>query len=312
MRRVLVAVLLSGVAVGAAGQPREAFRAAVSGRNLWCFVATPYETSPYLQWLRSDGESFDVEAGFFHIDSADGWNVFATVGGEIIRVAPNGWRVPFFSHPTLRAGPVALAPSGRIFVVLHQSPGLTFLGVISPDGVLIATHPLPYNSAWAIWDAGNDCNVFYRRANYTIARFDACAGVALPDLPMPWFADLEVLPNGEFLVATSNRVNLYDSMGTFVRTIVELPGGSFIEQVAISPHGDRVAYALGDCTQPSQVVMVAFADGSELSREYIEINMPNGLVLGAAEPAPIPTTNEIALLILTLTLASAAVSLLRR
>lgn len=326
MRWVLVAFLLIGSVAAPPGtvhaQVLEPFRAVVSGRDVFCVIANPL-IAQHLVWLGVDRTYYDSDVR--QIDSADGQHVLALTRGDIVRITPDNSRTPFFSDPILNAAAFAVAPNGRVFAKVYPIPFPTptnmLLGVISPHGVLEATHAIPGmadHPNHGIWDGGDDCTVLFLRTNGATGRFNACSGEVLADLPLPLHVrDVEPLPTGQLLVVTRNRVQVHNATGNLVRVIVDSHNpDTELGQAAITPDGQSIVYAISSCTTTNGwlVTVPFFADAVEFTYEGedIDINMPTGLVLGATHPAPVPAMSEIALLLLTFTLAFAAVFLLRR
>lgn len=71
--------------------------------------------------------------------------------------------------------------------------------------------------------APNNCTVFYTSYGPNVKRFDACAGVQLPDfnlqaVPGGIAHDLRVLPDGGVLVSSGQVVARLDSTGALMRT----------------------------------------------------------------------------------------------
>ena len=322
MRRIpaaLAALLVADLTLAgaASAQGPERFDAVMSGLSTWCF-GVPIAT-PVLQWL--DPDRYYYETDVIVVDSPDGRTVLAAVGGTIVYLTPSNRRTTFFEHPDYRVSFFAVAPNGRVFAWLSSSPTDTVLGVISPTGALEATHALPsiqtsFFGAF-LWDAGDDCTLFFAKKFGRVGRMNACTGAALSDFETGSYPyDIEPAGNGQFLVASRRDVLLYDGSGALIRRVATVPAWSEGEvgQVALSADAQAVWYTISGCTLGGSLGAVTFADGADLlpADDWLPApNFPNALVLGASA-ADVQAASPATLLLLALTLALAGLSVLRR
>lgn len=324
MRRpaILLAFLLA-TATAAQQRPRATFHAVISGLSAFC-GGVPF-VSQHLDWIAEDFTVYTEHGShIYQVDSADGRALFAGIGGgRIVRLAPDGTQTPFFQHPSLAAGEFAVTRSGRVFAVLFDTstspPYRTSLAVIGPDGSLEALHSLPFpgpiGHATTIWDAGDDCTLLFRRTQTTVGRMNACTGQFLSDFTTvsSFVNDVEPLPDGRFLIASSGELALHDASGVRIRQIATPLAA--IRQVAVSRDTQTVWYVDSDCGGGGGGLLfaVSFSDGQPLFDEPIgiSINLPTGLVIADAG-ADVPALSATSLALLAATLALAAVSVLRR
>ena len=323
IRRIL-AVLAVVAATEAHAQVAQPFEVALGGGSgNACNTGAPGFVF-MMQWFGTH-ENYYSATNVVQIDSGDGVNVFALVNNAIVRITPDNTRTPFFSDPAWYVREFTVVPeTGRIYAVIAPQPiiGETHLGVISPQGVLTATYPLGIAASSRVTSRG--CIFYFVRDGNpaAIGRFDACSGTALPDLPtgIPRIQDIDVLPDGRFLVAGERAVTLHDASGALNRTFVTLPPSAkspyTVQQVAASPDLSTIWYAIGGCDlDESELISIAFATADELSRRRIGLghfNLPNSLVVGANSSHAVPTASEWALIALSAILAAAGVFPLKR
>ena len=144
--------------------------------------------------------------------------------------------------------------------------------------------------------------------------------LALPDLVAGSFRDIEALPNGQVLLSSGDQVFLYDAAGTLVREVAELSDYGFgnnvaAAQIAINPDGSvlYVTASAGCDEEPNLLLTISFASGELLSNRPLAMNGPTSLVVGTlVNPANVPAAGTAALAFLAITLAFAAIWLLRR
>jgi hypothetical protein len=212
---------------------------------------------------------------------------------EIVRVLPDGSTEPFFAGvPNGHAHGIAVARDGRILVTVNTSRQ-SYLAVISPAGDLDALHQLPVSVDHTTLAIATDgCTVYYTGGLWwmstAIKRIDACTGGWLPDLaPVASVSDIEVLPNGDLLVATGGRdVLLYDRAGVLLRVPIRLAKG-FVEQLAFAKGVVWMSVPRsGYCY--CELVRVVLSSGSETGERWpIAMPIVNSIVVSdATEPPP--------------------------
>lgn len=314
-----LAVITLPIIATAQGQ---SFEVAVSGAYAAC--AIPESNFPGgIQWFNPDSVQAD---GAFSIAS-DGGNVFG-----VVNTFPSTFRVQYYPEP---ASPVTIysssgysvssiaASRGRIFLSARALPGgvNAFLLVLSPDQVLEATYPMAFSDDLAA--AFDGCTLYHwsRDDPDTIGRINGCTGAPLA--PFATFAepifDVHPLTDGTVLVAAGTAIHQLNAAGVIIRTIplsnftFDAPYGAFPLEVALS--ADRVLYiAVGnDCDMDQPLLLrVAFDTGLELSRRPLEFGIANGMVLGPASHAPVPTLGDVGLLLVTIAIAAVGLIALRR
>jgi hypothetical protein len=316
-RLVIPALLLMIVAIAPAATAQQDFEVVASG--IWAPAACAILPAMYpaLQWFNPDHLEREFGGGpqIEQIASGDRRRVLGIRSGNRVQVmvlSPSGTQTPFFDGlPGASPRAIAVASSGRVFVTYLQA-GSPFVAVISPAGVLEATHPLPaglVSDVLAI--AGDGCTLFYRSAT-AIARFDACTGTALPDFaPIPAdLHDVEVLPDGRVLVTTAASVLLYTAAGVVERTVASLVtygiDGEFGDATLSVDGGSVYIAVVNYCDAAGVLLQVSFATGAEVSRRPLGFGIATGLVAGVGL-ATVPTASELALLTLAVTLALAGI-----
>jgi hypothetical protein len=299
-------------------QAQQPFEAVVSGSRVFGCGIVPIIT-PGIQWYTPDRQ--DSATDVLAIASGDHQRVLALLlgGGQIrvVELRPDGTRVPFFSGLAGSFGStIAVASTGRVFVTYS-----TNVAVISPAGVLEATHPLPAAAQITTAVGPDGCTLFYR-AGSDVRRINGCTGAVLPDYltGLADIQDIHPLQNGQVLIAADQTVRLYDASGAFVRTVFTLPQPEFsdrvVDEIATTPD-DQVLYLTPaqacEFGQTESLLTVRLSDGELLTRRLLVLNRVSGLVVGTLGlPADVPAAGPAALLMLTITLAFAAVWLLRR
>lgn len=317
MRNLLIALLFLPLAAAAQDQP---FEAVVSGHQTFGCLIIPIIDSR-IQWFTPDRVESSPTIG--PIATGDHERVFAIIqqnppSVRVMQVEPDGTRTPFFEGlPGAFASAIAVAPSGRV-VVTYGSP--VNVAVISAGGALEATYALPGALQFPAIAIGPDnCTLYYTKAG-SVGRFDVCTGTALPDFIAGSFLDIEALPNGQVLLSSGDQVFLYDAGATLIREVAELSDYGFAnevlaEQIALDPEGVTlyVTANAGCDAEPNRLLTISFAAGELLSNRQLEINRPSSLVVGTLEGlSDVPAAGTAALGFLAITLAFAAIWLLRR
>lgn len=302
MRVSLLLLLLAAAPLAGAQQK---FDAVVAGHDIMggCYILPIARNR--VQWYQPDAV---YDRDFMTIGSADGRRVLALSWGNpltIVEIRPDGSQVPFYTGPQPAGLGMAVAANGTVFV---STGGMASQLVrISPEGVLEATYPFSGSNHLAV--APDGCTILYSFGTNLIRRINGCTGEALPDFaPSGWINDIDVLPDGQVLVASESSVRLYTAEGVLVRTVASL--GSYglgdRQADAVAVRGGVLAVAAVDGCQADEsfLLRVDFSDGTELSREPLQLTTARGLVLGASVPG-VPTLGEMALALLAFALAAA-------
>jgi hypothetical protein len=292
------------------------FEAVMTGRVVVGCMILPISFSA-VQWVNPDRLYTDpnTTSETRSVTSAPGLPVFALRDGDIINLQPDG------THTVILAGSfyaLTVAPSGRFFATTG-----TDLSVISSAGVLEATYPLPGATPVSalVAVASDGCTVYYRKSS-SIGRVNGCTGAPLSDfmaINISDLYDIHPLPNGQVLIARTNGVDLHDASGSLIRNVANIADYGFDPllyapyQVAATPDGQVVWMAiLNGCEEMGSLVRVAIQDGHELSRVDAETSTANGLVIGTATTAGVPTAGNLALAAFAIVLACTGALLLRR
>lgn len=319
MKNVRLGPLLLLLFVTLGTQAQQPFRAALSGRDTRGCSIIPISFR-HLEWFPTRVE-FATNVAYIAADGND--RVFGLLLGppasglRIVRVQPDGTQTPFYQDLDAIALSFAVTRDGRVYVPLRTG-GSFFLAVISPAGVLEATHPLPITEhPYSTAVAYDGCTVFFTDfGSTTISRFNACTGTPLSNLVVAApVQDVEPLANGQILLAQNQNANLYDANGVFIRTAASLPtygyfvhGEEFIGQLAVDSSMADLWLTVSGCDITGELLRVQFNSGSEMSRADISLNEPNALVLSSVNAATsdVPLSPN-ALLLLAVALAAVAV-----
>lgn len=310
-------VLALALFVPAAAAQQDVFEVVVSG--IWapetCLIVPRITFA--VQWFNPDRLELGSQPNVSAIGTGDNRRVFglvATSGVRVVTLSPSGARTPFFEGLAGTSSSIAVAPDGRVFVRYTQAGQR--LAVISPSGVLEATYALPNQTSGTPIAVADGCTVHYA-AGSTIARFDACTGTALSDFASVAPTDFALLSDGRAVVSSGANLDLYSAGGVFDRTIANVVALGFPAEysagpVAVTADGERLYVAVtGVCSDPAFLVEIDIATGALISRRGLTMNSTYDVVAGAGH-ATIPTTSEIGLLALAVTLALAAISILKR
>jgi hypothetical protein len=323
MRRLLIAVVL--FAAGAA-RAQQAFEAVVSGIASDCVPVMPAPPSASIRWFAPDRSRFPG-GPIAPLASGDHQRVFAVIQepsppfhGRVIRIEPDGTQTTFYDSFTGVSGfAITVAANGRVFVVYEGEN----LAVISAAGTLEGLYVLPAPVPRPFIAIGPDsCTLYYEKdaTGGAIARFDVCNGTPLPDFTTGVFLDIDPLPDGQVLLSSGDQIFLYSAAGTLVREVAELsdhgfPGNTVASQIALNPAGTVLyATATEPCLGLNRLVTIDYVNGELTSvRPLVAVAVPNSLVIGPLQVlANVPAAGTLTLLALAMTIALAAVWLLRR
>lgn len=300
-----VSLLLLLLAVAPFAEAQQKFDAVVAGHDIagGCFIV-PF-SHDLVQWYQPNAV---YAREVVTIGSADGRRVLALMYGNpltIVEIRPDGTQVPFYTGLQPGGVGMAVAANGTVFVsVSGMTPELVR---ISPAGALEASYPFPGSNHLAV--APDGCTVLYSSGPSLIRRINGCTGAALPDFAaVDFINDIEMLPDGQVLVASESFVRLYTAAGVLVRTVASLAAYGLDEHTtdAVAVRGGvLVIAAVHFCTAAeSALLRVDFSDGTELAREGLQLTTARGLVLGASVPG-VPTLGEMTLALLAFALAAA-------
>ena len=307
--RALVLVLLLALAVAAGAQ--QPFDFAVSGQSFSCGITTPI-IRDRADFHFSQQEPVQVD-DIVMIAPGPAGTVYGLLrNSAVVRLASNGSSVPFFGGvPGAIAHGIAATPAGRVFITVSVG-GVSQLAVVSPAGAQEALYPLPVQVINPVLTvAGDGCTVYYADgfagSGTAVKRINGCTGAALPDFAaLSGVYDVEVLPNGEVLVAADNGVRLYSAAGTFLRTVLSRTA----YQAALVNGIVWIVAETESCR--NDLLRVSFDTGTEVApRVLLDPVIVNGLVVGAGSPANVPTAGEVALTLLAFVLAGAGSLVLR-
>ena len=316
--RTLGLLLLLGLSLTAGAQQYEF---AVSGADFPCFILPIVSEQAWFYFPDPPQPDLPRESPVVTYDTpmiagGAGGVVFGVKRtSEVVRFTANGLPTPFFGGIAGAQVPgIAVAPSGRIYRSVYRG-GVAHLAVISPAGVQEAIYPLPGSPFPEILAVAPDsCTVYY--ANVTgIKRINGCTGAPLPDLvALEDVNDIEILPNGELLVAAGQQVFHYSAAGALIRTVTSLASYGFnasatLEEVALS---NGVLWIVASQGCETELLRVAFDTGAEV-RARLELTLvtASGLVINSATAANVPTAGEVALTLLAFAIAAAGSFVLR-
>lgn len=313
--RGLLLVLSAALSLTAAAQPFEAVLAGDTVRG--CYILPMIDRG--LVWVNPDRAEDSTDIGA--VDSADGQRVFAVVESapyRVVRIFPDGSRTSIYTGTGVGLQ-LAVAADGRFYVVANSAGSLR-IDRISASGALEASLPLPVlpSVGGAFELAPDGCTIFYARGD-TIARVNGCTGAALPDFATTasWANDIEVLPDGNVLIAVDGQVRQFSAAGVFVRTVANVTTYGFDSTHSIfqtvARDGILWIAVMDSCnTDESYLLRVQLSDGAEISRIPLELlNRAYSLVIGSATVAAIPTLSELVLVLLTLALGAAGALAIR-
>ncbi|HEU4889430.1 MAG TPA: hypothetical protein VFV49_16215 [Thermoanaerobaculia bacterium] len=300
----------------------QAFRVAVSGLTAGDACIILPIAFPRVVWLNPDVMRDDPVT----IASGDGERVLGlldTLGISVVEVFPNQAPQPFFSGlPGQQGHAIAVAPNGRVFVSYSSpaAPAFRGLAVISPTGTLEATYPLPASTLThdeaEIAVMPDSCTVLFAQSG-GIGRINGCTGAPLPDFVATGGTvhDIQPLPAGDVLVAIDQNIELFNGAGGFVRTVANLSSYSDFaptdqpEEVAFFGGFVWIVGTRGLCAGAT-LLRISLADGTELARSPVALDLANGLVVGAAT-GDIPTLSPVLLILLTLSLVIVGTFMMR-
>jgi len=185
------------------------------------------------------GSAFDATGHFYVTDgSPDG-----SVGG-ISEYDSFGNPMPTFATGLNSPSSLAFDDSGNLYVGQVRSP---YIAVFNPDGTrqsdIGPLHTELYGTDW-IDLASDECTFYYTTERTDIMRYDKCTDTQLSNfntsaLPSDAF-ELRILPDGDVLVADSDRDLLLNSSGSVIETYScsDLPGcQGLLFNVAVNPGG---------------------------------------------------------------------------
>jgi hypothetical protein len=290
--------------------PAQPFHVAMSGYQTgFCGIQPGVIVNGPVYWLGGpDRFRGDLDPEIDKIASADGQRVLGlertyTSETRLLELSPDGSsRVFFDGLKGYGRFSFAVAKSGHVFVAIADQLNRSSIAVIAPGGTLEAIYPLQVGGELAV--ANDGCTVLFAKPG-GIGRVNACTGAALADYLATTddIFDIQVVPDGDVLVAANHSVALYDASGAFVRQVVNLRD-SYPQEIAIGPGDQTLWIATGDSCSDAELLRVSTINGQEISRRFIgNFNNVTGLVIGAAVPASVPTLQPFALALIAAGLA---------
>jgi len=182
------------------------------------------------------GSAFDVNNNYYVADDAS---------GTISKYNSSGQLQPPFA--TGLSNPLSLAfdLGGNLYVGQQSTPYVAEFspsGVRQPDIGPMATEL--YGVDW-IALAADECTVYYTTEGTDVLAYNKCTNTQLPNLNVAPFTganafELQVLPNGNVMVADSDSVILLDPSGNVLQTYscASLPGcAGQLFAVSLDPNG---------------------------------------------------------------------------
>jgi hypothetical protein len=252
-----------------------------------------------LQEPYTAGSAFDSSGNFYVTDD---------LTGDVSEYAPDGTLDGVFASGLQNPLSLAFDNQGNLYVGQQTTP---YIAEFSKTGQFIQNiGPLATELSGDDWIAlaPDECTVYYTTEETDILRYNMCTNQQLPNLnaqPFPTFDSstslpvqafqLQILPDGDTLVADSNADILLDPNGNVVQTYTcaSLPGcqGSLFA-MNLDPDGN--SFWTGDSTS-GDVWKVDIASGDVLQ----QINTHSGTLFGLSVDdqievaAPAPVTNTV-------------------
>ena len=251
-----------------------------------------------LQEPYTAGSAFDSSGNFYVTDD---------YSGDVSEYAPDGTLDGVFASGLQNPLSLAFDNQGNLYVGQQTTP---YIAEFSKTGQLIQNiGPLATELSGDDWIAlaPDECTVYYTTEETDILRYNMCTNQQLPNLNVQPFASfdsstglpvqafqLQILPDGDVLVADSNADILLDPNGNVLQTYTcaSLPGcqGSLFA-MSLDPDGN--SFWTGDSTS-GDVWQVDIASGDVLQ----QVDTHSGALFGlsvddqieVAAPAPAPTT----------------------
>jgi hypothetical protein len=212
----------------------------VTGAAEPCWIILPCgeQRTDWIGWgfgYRSDEDS-DIEV----IAAAPGGRLLALLANAPLRVVeifPDNTRVPVASVPNLGGFDLIVARSGAFFV-LAGLPGTRQILAFDAAGNHVATYNLPLVYGTMFELAADQCTLFNTEpaSPSTVRRFNVCSGTPLPDFAIvpAGVTDIDVLPDGEVLLATLTGLQRYSTAGVLTRSY---PIPESVMNAGLTDHG---------------------------------------------------------------------------
>ena len=252
-----------------------------------------------LQEPYTAGSAFDSSGNFYVTDD---------LTGDVSEYAPDGTLDGVFASGLQNPLSLAFDNQGNLYVGQQTTP---YIAEFSKTGQFIQNiGPLATELSGDDWIAlaPDECTVYYTTEETDILRYNMCTNQQLPNLNVQAFPtfdastslpvqafQLQILPNGNVLVADSNADILLDPNGNVLQTYTcaSLPGcqGSLFA-MSLDPDGN--SFWTGDSTS-GDVWKVDIASGDVLQ----QINTHSGTLFGLSVDdqievaAPPPVTNTV-------------------
>ena len=213
------------------------------------------------------GSAFDSSGNFYVADD---------YSGDVSEYAPDGTLDGVFASGLQNPLSLAFDNQGNLYVGQQTTP---YIAEFSKTGQLVANiGPLATEFTGDDWIAlgSDECTVYYTTEGTDILRYNMCTNQQEPNLNVQPFAsydpstglpvedfELQVLPDGDVLVADSNADILLDPNGNVLETYTcaSLPGcGGSLFAISLDPGG------------------TSFWTGDSASGDIWEVNIASGAV----------------------------------
>lgn len=197
------------------------------------------------------------------------------------------------SHPES----ITFDQAGNMFV--GQADGSHQVLEFSPTGMLLNSFSPQTQDRGTDWIdlAPDGKTLYYTSEGNTVFRYDVSTGMQLPDfatnLPGPTAFAIRLLPNGQLLVADTDRALLLDTNGTVLRTYTA-PGATRLFALNILPNGQ--SFLTGNIDSTGEIFQFNIATGALEQTIFPKPNVDlAGLIvqgeIGIGPPPP-PTVPE--------------------
>jgi len=182
------------------------------------------------------GSAFDSHGNFYVTDDTN---------GEISEFDSSGTLLPTFASGLSNPLSLDFDSSGNLYVGQQATP---YIAEFSSSGARLSDiGPVDTQRTGDDWIAlsSDQCTFYYTTEGNEIFRYNKCSSTQEPDFNSDPLAgsnafELRILPDGDVLVADSDRIVLLDSSGSVIRTYMcsDIPDcGGQIFGVALDPDG---------------------------------------------------------------------------
>jgi hypothetical protein len=304
MALALSAVLILGCIGIVFGSPKPAGAATVfAPGQVFASVGTSqvnvYDpTSGDLVNTLDDGTNEPYTAGSA-FDSSGNFYVTDDLNGTISKYAPDGTLDGTFASGLTNPLSLVFDNQGNLYVGQQGTP---YIAEFNSSGQSVANFgPLTTGETGDDWIAlsSDECTFYYTTETDVIYRYDKCTNTQLPPFNVAPFTgdnafELQILPNGNVLVADSESDIMLDPDGNVIGTYscADLPGCSG-ELFAIALDPDGLSFWTGDAFS-GDIYRVDIASGAVLqtidthSEFLFGLSVDNEIEVAA--PPPVTTT----------------------